>query len=259
MEKNKSFYPIQTIYGSTTRYEWFKSFLKSGDKTADIGCGTGVMITIPLIEEGLDVIGFDLDSPSIDYGRDILKKNGFAQELLICEDFSKISFCPTKIILSEVLEHLNDDQIEDLLSLIFLKLEPRGLLLVTVPNGYGWFELESFLWYKLKIGKVLSFLKIEEYCIILKNKLLGFNTVSSLPSSLDSSPHIQKFTYFSLSRLLKKHGFKIKEWRGGSLVSGPFSNLFFTGFGPIMKLNMFLGKKLPLIAADFYMAAEKSE
>lgn len=257
MEKNKSFYPVQTIYGSLTRYEWFRKFLTPEDKVVDIGCGTGVMITIPLIEENFDIIGLDLDACSIEYGRDLLKKTGLPSDRLICKDFGLVSINPHKIILSEVLEHLNDQQIDGLLTLLANKLQPGGLLLITVPNGYGWFEFESFLWYKLKLGKVVNFLKIENYYIGFKNKVLGFNTVLNLPSSLDHSPHIQRFTYRSLPKLLKKYGFKVKEYRGGSFVSGPFTNLLFTGFSSAMKLNMFLGRKLPFLASDFYIALEK--
>ena len=38
---------IQTIYGSSTRYEWIKSFLTKDQVIIDLGCGTGSMITIP--------------------------------------------------------------------------------------------------------------------------------------------------------------------------------------------------------------------
>ena len=100
-------------------------------------------------------------------------------------------------------------------------------------------------------------LGIENFIIVLKNKLLGKNTVVEIPSSLDNSPHIQRLTYINLPKKLQKYGFKIIEKRGGSFISGPFSNLLLTGFSLIMEVNMFLGRKLPYLASDFYIAIQK--
>ena len=253
MEKNKSFYPAQTVYGTQTRYEWFKKFLTSTDKIVDIGCGTGVMITIPLMQEHFDITGLDLDENSIGYGKKLLETNGIEKDRLLCKNFSELAFAPNKIILSQVLEHLNNKQVDELLILLFERLPEGGQLLITVPHGYGWFEFESFLWYKIKLGKIISLLRIEG----IKRKVFGINSIEEHPSSLDSSPHVQRFTYFSLPKMLKKYGFQLKELRGGSLISGPFSNVFFTGFNFIMQLNMFLGRKFPIIASDLYIAVEK--
>ena len=248
---------IQTIYGSLTRYEWIKGFINKNQKIIDLGCGTGAMITLPLLEEEFDVIGVDLCSKSIEYGKNIFKNNNISPERLVCLDLKYVEAIPDVIILSEVLEHLTNEQFDELLKVSFDKLSSQGLILITVPNGWGFFELDSFIWNKLKFGKFLQKLRIEELYIIVKNKILHKNTVISTPSSLDSSPHIQRFTYNNLPKKLKKYGFEIIGQSGGSLISGPLTNLLFTGFDFIMRLNMFLGKKLPYIAADFYVAIQK--
>ena len=98
---------------------------------------------------------------------------------------------------------------------------------------------------------------VVEAVIIAKNKICG-NTIELHPSSLDTSPHVQRFTYRSGATLLKNHGFTVTQKKGGSFLSGPFSNLFFTGFKPIMKLNMILGNWLSPLASDFYIVAEKN-
>ena len=67
--------PKENIYGSIKRLEWFEKFLNKNQKIVDICCGTGYMVTIPLISEGYDIIGVDLDQKSIDYGKNLLKKN----------------------------------------------------------------------------------------------------------------------------------------------------------------------------------------
>lgn len=249
--------PKETMYGSLNRLEWMKKFITKKQKIIDVGCGTGYMITIPLIAQGYDVIGYDLDQKSIDYGKNLLRNNNLDENRLICKNINTLSLQPDVIILSEILEHLSNKDLDEFLSLIFSSLKPGGIVLVTIPNGYGLFEFESFLWYKAKIGKLLEKLYIVESILIIKNKLLGINTVEAHPSSLDNSSHLQRFTYFSIEKKLKRHGFFTKQKQGGSLMSGPFSNLFFTGFKPIMKLNLFLGKAFSFFAADFYIAVQK--
>jgi len=257
MEKNNSFYPAETIYGFRSRYEWVKKFLSKDDKVVDLGCGTGVMMTLPFLKEGFDVVGVDTDEKSIAYGKNLLRQNDLSDECLVCDDFANVSFVPNKIILSQVLEHLTDDQVDGLLKLLYSRLEKGGLVLITLPNGYGWFEMESFLWYKLKLGMVLTKTKLAGGYVFIKHKILRKNTYFDEPSSLDSSPHIQRFTYSSFSKKAEQYGFKIKDRRGGGLLSGPFSSVLFTGIESVQKLNMFLGRKLPALAADFYIALEK--
>ena len=58
--------------------------------------------------------------------------------------------------MSEVLEHLHDDELDALLGEVRSRLAPGGRLLVTVPNGYGWFEMEHFFWWRLGWGNCSS-------------------------------------------------------------------------------------------------------
>jgi len=206
---------------------------------------------------GYRVVGVDSDEKSISLGRDICRKEGVNPEILSDDDITGLDVVADVIIVSEVFEHINSKALDDVLKTLYFKLKPGGLLLVTVPNGFGWFELESFLWHKLLIGRLLEVLRITFLAERIKQLLFGRYVDSPYPSTLSSSPHVQRFTLNSIRTQLQKHGFQIIESQGSVLFCGPFSNLLFTGIDPVMRLNIWLGSKLPKIAAAFYIAARK--
>ncbi len=246
-----------SVYGISNRRAWIKSHISLSEKIIDIGCGTGWSITLPLIQEKYDVYGFDLCSSSIALGTTYAQDLGIEERRLFCSDFSLITYTPHVVILSEVLEHLEDQSLEHLMQLVHRKIDQKGKVLITVPHGYAWFEIENYIYTRLGIKKIFNFLRIESVIIIIKNKILGFNTVSDRVSTVDSSPHVQRFTYYSLQKRLEKYGFRLKEKKGGVFICGPISNTFFSGFKTIQKINVWLGSKMPWIAADLYFCFEK--
>lgn len=247
----------ETMYGTKARVEWFKKFINKDQCIIDLGCGTGVSVTIPLILQGYNVIGVDLDGKSIEYGKSICALHGIDVQRLICTSLQDLAIAPDVIILSQVLEHLHNGQLTDLLNVIMAKIKPGGMILITVPNGYGWFEMESFLWHTVGVGWLFDSMYITECIIRIKNRFLGTNVVDQHPSSLDSSPHVQRFTYRSIEKKLVEHGFSTITKQGGAFFSGPFSNLFFTGLWPVMVCNIYVGRIFSWGASDFYIAVQK--
>ena len=92
----------ENVYGSQNRINWVRRFLSKTDKVLDLGCGTGSMLTIPLIAQGYDVIGLDLDGKSIDYGKGLLNHHGLDEGRLRCCSFSDIDFSPNVVVASQV-------------------------------------------------------------------------------------------------------------------------------------------------------------
>lgn len=158
------------------------------------------MIILPLLSEGVDVVGVDLDHGSIACGRRILRANGLPPERLRDEALERIDGEFDVAIVSEVLEHRSDAQLDYLLAAVAAKLRPGGRLLVTVPNGFGWFELESVLFYRAGIGRLLTRLGVVKLIGLLHHRLTGGYVDAAHPSSLDASPHVQRFTLGSIRR-----------------------------------------------------------
>lgn len=249
----------ENVYGHLKRLQWIQSRLQPSDRILEFGCGTGHMITQQLMESGLDVHGIDLDQSSIDYGRSMFATCGLDAERLLCSDLRDLNDRFDVIIASEVLEHIPTEHLGHVLALLGDRLSPDGLLLVTVPNGYGWFELESLLWNRLGLGWLLEKLQVVRLCFGLRRRLLGKDVEAVHPSSLSSSPHVQRFTKRSICDVLHQAGFVVESVRGTVLFAGPISNMIWTGVTPIMNLNNRLGDRWPNIAAGFLVTARRPD
>ena len=163
------------------------------------------------------------------------------------------------VIASEILEHLDDDELRDSLALIHERLVPGGKLLVTTPNGYSLFELENLLWYRTGVDRLYRRARSGG----LARRLRGLKarhsewSETAEPMTLADSPHKQRFTWRSIHRILHRAGFDIVDGRGAILFCGPFTDLAFSGLPRVMALNKRLGRSMPRIASDYYIAAVK--
>lgn len=248
--------PRENIYGHYARLEWLRDHLdRRADHAVELGCGTGYMLTLPLRLWGYDVVGLDLDEKSVTYGKQLMRNVGISEEVVRCQDIADYADPLTVVIASEVLEHLSDDVLDQVLRTVRAKLAPGGRMLVTIPNGYGWFELESALWFKLGLGRAIELLRLDAIIWLIKRLMTGDYRDASHPSTLADSPHVQRFTLVGIRRRLERAGFDVVEIGGSALVCGPFSNLLFTGFRRLMALNVALGRRWPALASGFQLVA----
>lgn len=247
--------PRDNIIGHGQRLEWLRSQLSSSDHALELGCGTGYMITLPLRTWGYDVVGIDLDEPSIRYGRNLLRRNDLDADALRVGDLGGLDESFDVVLASEVLEHLTDTELEGTLSTIQARLRPGGRLLVTVPNGYGWFEFEAKLWFGTGIDRLFNRRWPNRIICRMQSLLARGYVDAEHPSTLANSPHQQRFTYRSIQRRLREAGFEVVTARGSVLIAGPFSHLILTGFGIARRINAALGMHLSPIAAGFYVSA----
>lgn len=251
--------PQENIYAHQQRLFWLRDQLSKTDRALEFGCGTGRMIALPLRSWGYDVIGVDLDPVSIEHGRALFRDAGLDEDALIVGSLEEVPGRLDAVIASEVLEHLTDDELAHSLELIRAKLEPGGKLIVTVPNGYGLFELETFLWYRGGVDRVyrrLSRGRLAERMRSVKEAHTEWAQDPS-PMTLADSPHKQRFTWASIHGRLGDAGFQVRKARGAMLFCGPATDLAFSGVPRVMQLNKRLGKRFPRVASDFYLVAER--
>jgi O-antigen/teichoic acid export membrane protein len=249
--------PPENSYGSRSRLEWIRRNLEDGARVAEFGCGTGLMVTAPLKSTGIDVTGWDIHAPSVDFGREWLRSRGRDPDILRNQPFEQAepgSF--DAIIASEVLEHLDDATLRACLADIRARLRPGGTLLVTVPNGFGWFEADQ-RFFEGVIQPIDRRLRLIRLIHGVKQLFLGDRIVPGFPSTLADgvSPHVQWFSARTIAQVLEENGFEVLSLEGGTMASGPCIDLAITGIRPATAFNGFLGRMFPTLASGFRIVA----
>ncbi len=231
----------------------------------DLGCGSGYAVTRFIGEPGDHILGLDLHEPNIEYAKQHFERDGLRFECRSAASLtdSKQSF--DVVVLADVLEHLENplSVLKDCKRL----LVQDGLLLVTIPNGYGPFEIESAISRVPALGYVL--LKSSAFLARVLNSFGPWkgkwtealtNTPSDLPYNLESH-HIQFFSRKRLIALVGIAGFRVFESKNLSFLSGPFTNTIFNVSARFCRWNIAVARNLPssMVSAWFFLCAPEAD
>ncbi|MEK9132225.1 MAG: methyltransferase domain-containing protein, partial [Patescibacteria group bacterium] len=248
----------ETVYGFKTRLRFFIERIENlrsvlgveseNVKILDVGCGNGAQVTLPLGAEGYRVIGIDIHEPTIEKAK---QNNDLKNVEFICGYFEKVrgkSF--DVIVLSDILEHLAHPK--EFLGEIYNLLSPNGIILISVPNGYGPFEIENFILRRTGILKLGRWLKQK----LVSQK--GTQEESALQTLNHDNGHVQFFTRDKFGKLLKDAGFYVRNFKKGCVLGGSLTARAVSAFEPLIKLNVAAGKYLPhQMCSVWYFEARK--
>ena len=175
----------------------------------DIGCGRG-NISLPLASLGYRVHGIDIDPDEISC---VAARNKFPNASFEAGDAEKIDF-ETQwdiVICSAIFEHLFSP--ENLFRKLPEIVQRDGIILITVPNGYGPYELFDELPMRV-LAKVY-------------HKFLGRRDISA-------SPHVHKhnFTFKAFTALMNGSGIYVEKVRHSHFLS----------FWPVLRRINFLAR-----------------
>jgi len=201
----------------------------NGLRILDIGCGTGELVSIPLGKMGALVCGVDIDEKSIEHAKRncCLPNVSFFVGTVEGMPNSSYDVC----IASEVLEHVPNPL--ELLVQAKAKIDSHGVIIITVPNGLGSFEVEHRLW-----GLASKILKV--HAKPARRSRVPRDTLNPLATS----PHIHFFTYHRFLDLLERAGLQVVRFRGRTFLGGPVSSLLIQKRSLVL-INDKLGTKLP--------------
>jgi len=237
---------VEDIWGYAKRLRFVRdtinaSFDKSKSvKVLDVGCGNGSQLAIPLADDRrLQINGIDPDAASIEHGKRLAHLT--ANLNFIC---ASIEDLPARdrfdvIILSEVLEHL--DRPAEMLRNAKGLLHNNGVLIVTVPNGYGEFELDSWVFRLLRLQKVVD-------RFAAKNEVLAGTDNAE-------SGHVQFFTRSRLQKLFRQASLVTIGESAGSFLAGPIAGHFVSRSRRLVEWNARVTDRLPFaLASGWYFA-----
>jgi 2-polyprenyl-3-methyl-5-hydroxy-6-metoxy-1,4-benzoquinol methylase len=226
--------------------------LQAGKETLnvlDVGCGNGPL-TFPVASLGCRVVGVDVNEASIAAARQAGRTANASFEVIPGSEFD-LGRQFDLIVCSEVLEHLDAPQ--PLVDTMARHLAADGVLMITVPNGYGPREvlgrIEIFLRRRLGLGRVIESLR----------RLFGMVDAATKCAVHTSNPyqdHVQKYTIRQLKRLFSRAGLRLEEVR---------NNIFILGvvFGKSRAVDRFdcrLADLLPKFAArGWYLLCRRGE
>jgi 2-polyprenyl-6-hydroxyphenyl methylase/3-demethylubiquinone-9 3-methyltransferase len=108
------------------------SLNKTQIRILDVGCGSGLLVTLPLGSLGYEILGIDFDENSIKFAntQNIFKNTRFEKNTV-----ENIDGVYDIVLACEILEHV--EKPIEFLNTVKSKLKPGGMIILTTPNGYG--------------------------------------------------------------------------------------------------------------------------
>ena len=203
----------ENSYGIKKRLLFIENAIKKLQPRSvlDIGCGTGTNITyhIAKIFPEINFLGVDVDKSSIEFAKKnfCLKNLNFMMNEEIPENY-KVDL----IIASEVIEHV--EKPEELMLFLKAKIHSNGIVILTLPNGYGPSEAVRLVEILLRIFGIYPILmKLKQR--LFKNKHRNYED-----DTLAVSPHINFFSYNCICKLISNSGFRILEYKARTFLCG---------------------------------------
>lgn len=209
----------------------------------DVGCGNGSQLAVPLTRTGFQVTGVDTDARSIEHARRLVVEMPNARFLCV-----QVGDLPTAqtfeiVILSEVLEHTLDPAA--LLAESARRLKLGGVLIVTVPNGYGEFEIDSWLYRTLRLQRLIDAVASRRS-----------EVVASTDNQADG--HVQFFTRRRLLRLFADCGLTVISQSASSIFSGPLAGHTLARIPGFIEWNARTADALPLeLSSGWFFALRR--
>jgi 2-polyprenyl-3-methyl-5-hydroxy-6-metoxy-1,4-benzoquinol methylase len=244
--------PRENVFGHTKKLKLILDALarlrRGGPvRVLDIGCGNGSAITRFLGQPRDTIIGIDLHEPSIGYARSRFTRPGTSFLVQDAESLLTEGDRFDAVIFGDILEHLHLPQ--SVLATGAQLLRPGGLVLATIPNGYGPFEIESWVSRAPLIGR--ASIKAVDTGVAVLNRFVLRDAWTRVVEAATIAPynhesgHVQHFTRSRFLSMAKGAGLTLLRTENVSWMSGPYTNYWWAPSAAFCAANTALADRLP--------------
>ncbi len=254
--------PRENVFGHTKKARLMLTALarlrdqrQRGLDVLDVGCGNGMALTRFFRAPGDRVLGVDTHEPSIEYARTHFGGPGLEFRSRAVEELVAEERRFDAVVFADVLEHL--DEPASALATGAQLLREGGRVLLTVPNGFGPFEIESWLSRRPVLGPA-SLWAVDHLVAVLnrfvfKDAWTRVVTPSEVPYNAQCG-HVRFFTRGALLRAAASAGLRAEHERGLSWLSGPYTNYLFAPSRAFCAFNDGIADRLPfwLVSGWFF-------
>lgn len=246
--------PAEDIFGNAKKIRFIlpvltrlRERLGRDISVLDFGCGNALGVGQYLIGEGVRYVGVDFHEPSLSFAR--AQFGGAHAEFL--EQVPRDRTFDV-IIYADVLEHVHDPL--SIVQAYAPQLSPDGILIWSIPNGYGPCEIEKKVDQRLGLYRMLRFVKRSVMSLLGRSS----GTPASAPYNNDSG-HVQFFTLNALRRLAEAAGFRIVTIGHGGFVGADLTgNTIFTS-RRFIEWNIRIADRLPSwMVSNWYFVLVKA-
>ena len=210
---NRADWPAEDIFGNVKKLAFVidaiaahRTQLGRAVRVLDFGCGSATAAGQYLIGEGVEYTGVDFHGPSLAYARAHFG-GPHAAFLAAVPDGAVYDV----IVYADVLEHLPDPL--TVLAAHMRHLAPDGVVVGSVPNGYGPCEVEKFIDRHLRLYRMLRFVKRSAQAIAGREP----NRPDPIPYNSECG-HVIFFTLGQLRRMVAAAGLRIVRFGHGGFV-----------------------------------------
>lgn len=232
--------PPEDIFGNTKKLRFIlraieehRAKLGRVVRVLDFGCGNAAAVGQYLIGDGIDYVGVDFHEPSLSYAR--AHFGGLKAEFRTAVPTDRAF---DVVVYADVLEHVSDP-----LGIVREHahvLAPDGIMIGSVPNGYGPCETEKFIDRHLRLYRMLRFAKRTAL------RLAGRAPKDSLfiPYNHESG-HIIFFTMKTLRRIASDAGMRIVRFAHGGFVGADLTGSTILASRGFVDWNIRAADRLP--------------
>jgi|CXWL01.1.fsa_nt_gi SAM-dependent methyltransferase len=236
---------IENTYGMKKRLDFVMQIISQfkPKRVLDMGCGTGANLTALLAKHFFNTqfIGIDSDRKSIEFSQ---RENAYSNLQFMLDEYLDSLGKFDLVIASEVIEHVEEPEA----FLVCLKncLTENGKIILTLPNGYGPFEVVSFIETVMQLSGIYSLL------LTIKKKLCGVSMIIGSVDTLAISPHINFFSYQEIRKIIKNCGLEILKYQPRTFLCGFGFDQLLKG-NKVINWNSNIANSLPPIMSSGWM------